>query len=408
MNVKIGFYSCMGGVPWGGSEVLWWNAAKLLQERNCKVTVNYKYWRNPPTQLLELEDKGASIWYRDQTIPPVWPLRVASRFMGLNGAFYKSTGNRIDKWLDKEKPDCVLVTVGYHPDRIAPAEACIKRKIPYAINVQCASYSTFIQENHIDDFRRMYTNAEKVFFVSNENREKGETNLAMKLDNAEIVDNPFSVPHDANPDWPDYGNQMHLACVGRIHFQSKGQDILVRVLEQEKWRKRAIRIWIYGKSQGNRRQLKEMVRQNDLQSRIKFGGFADDIEDLWSNYHGLILPSRYEGAALVVVEAMMCNRICITTDIGRNKELIDDGETGFLAPAATMELMDDALERAWRRRNEWREMGLDAGKRIRERYGIDPIEDYANRLQNLVASSESSTAQTSNVEGSPELANMPT
>lgn len=374
----------MAGVPWGGSEVLWHKAANLLMDREWEATVNYRWWRQTPNQLMSLKDRGATLWFREEPFPPTLARRVLSKFLPMPQTL--KTGDRVEKWLDTEKPDCVLVTVGYHPDRIVPANACIKRNIPYAINVQCASSTVFINENVVDEFRRMYTNAKKVFFVSKENQDKVEANIAMKLDNAEIVDNPYSVSRDANPDWPDYGHQFHLACVGRIHFQSKGQDLLVEVLSREKWKNRAIRIWFYGKSQGNRRQLKEMIRNAGLQAKLKFGGYSDDIEDLWANYHGLILPSRYEGAALVVVEAMMCNRICISTDMGRNAELMDEGETGFLAAAPTADLLDEALERAWRKRHEWREMGLLAGERIRTRYGLDPIEDYANRLEALTSS----------------------
>ena len=38
--MKFGFYSCMSGMPWGGSEVLWQRAARLLQmEEELEKTV---------------------------------------------------------------------------------------------------------------------------------------------------------------------------------------------------------------------------------------------------------------------------------------------------------------------------------------------------------------------------------
>ena len=39
------------------------------------------------------------------------------------------------------------------------------------------------------------------------------------------------------------------------------------------------------------------------------------------------------------------------------QELIDEGRTGFLAAAPTVELLDAALEAAWQRRERWEEMG---------------------------------------------------
>ena len=88
----------------------------------------------------------------------------------------------------------------------------------------------------------------------------------------------------------------------------------------------------------------------------------------------------------VVIETMLCNRIVITTDTGRNRELLRDGETGFIAHAANADLLDDALERAWQKREQWRELGKQAGKDIRENYTSNPIGDFTDHL---VAAAES-------------------
>ena len=89
-------------------------------------------------------------------------------------------------------------------------------------------------------------------------------------------------------------------------------------------------------------------------------------------------------AALVVVEAMLSNRMVIVTDTGRNSELIDDGKSGFIAKSSTVELLDDALERAWQQRKRWQEIGNLAGRHIRERFSLDPIGEFANRIESIV------------------------
>jgi glycosyltransferase involved in cell wall biosynthesis len=222
-----------------------------------------------------------------------------------------------------------------------------------------------------------------VFFVSDENRLKMQNNIALKLDNAEIVANPFNVNFDASPEWPPTDPDFRVALVGRVHFQSKGQDLIVDVMKQEKWRKRNIKIVFYGHDQGNMKQLLELIKMHELEDQLIFSGFSNDVEDIWRDNHALLLPSRYEGAPLVVIEAMLCNRIAITTDIGRNRELIDDNESGFIADGATINLLDDALERAWQKRDQWKQMGQLAGQHIRERYPQDPIRDFADKIYSL-------------------------
>lgn len=360
----------MSGMPWGGSEVLWQRTARLLQLGGHEVAVNFKWWPYKAPTLQHLEDHGATLWLRDKPPRP------------LMKRMFSSNGSK-KNWLDVEKPDAVLVTLGYHPDPVPIADQCLERSIPYAINIQCASNFFFIHGDRLEDYRRWYRNAEKVFFVSEENQRKLENNIAMKLENAQIIANPFNVSYDANPAWPTTEPEFRIALVGRVHFQSKGQDIVVDVMRQPKWKKRALKVVFYGHDQGNKRQLMELIKLHGLEKQLVFHGFSDSVESIWEENHALLLPSRYEGAPLVVIEAMLCNRIAITTDIGRNRELMDDNESGFVALGASVELLDEALERAWQKRQQWREMGQLAGQHIRERYSDDPVRDFAEDLKQI-------------------------
>ena len=372
--MKFGFYSCMSGMPWGGSEVLWYKAARRLQRQDHQVAVNFKWWPYKAFQLQDLEKHGAEIYLRNKPKKPLE--RITSVFGSRNGT--------PEGWLESTRPDAVLVTLGYHPDQIHVADACRKMGIPYAINIQCASSFFFIMAERTPDYRNWYQHAEKVFFVSEENQRKVENNLAIKLDNAEIVANPFGVPHDVTAPWPSTEPDFCVAVVGRVHFQSKGQDLVVDVLKQEKWRKRNLKVTFYGHDQGNKGQLEDLIKLNGLENQLSFGGFIKDVVDIWKANHALLLPSRYEGAPLVVIEAMLCNRFAITTNIGRNDELMDDNDSGFIAEGATVALVDDALERAWAKRDQWKQIGELAGKHIRDRYPKDPIADYAEKIQALI------------------------
>ncbi len=367
-------------MPWGGSEELWWRAARLLQEEGHEILVNYKWWPEKARQLVEIEQHGGSVWSRNEPVSFLESRKAAlKRLFSANGSS--------KSWLEQTQPEMVLVTLGYHPDQIPVADECLKHGIPYAINVQCASHFFFIHSDLLEKYRRWYQGAAKVFFVSEENQHKLETNIAAKLDNAEIVANPFNVDYESSPQWPDPEPTYRIACVGRIHFQSKGQDLIIDVMKQEKWRERKIEITFYGHDQGNQKQLVDLIEMHGLQHQLKLGGFKEKVEDIWAENHALLLPSRYEGAPLVVIEAMLCNRVSISTDIGRNRELIDEGETGFIADGAISRLLDETLEKAWAEREKWQDMGQLAGQHIRQRYPQDPIREFADRIKSIVPKS---------------------
>ena len=145
-----------------------------------------------------------------------------------------------------------------------------------------------------------------------------------------------------------------------------------------------MKVRFYGHDQGNKRQLEELIKLHGLENQLVYEGYKKDVAEIWEQNHALLLPSRYEGAPLVVIEAMLCNRMAIATDIGRNRELIDDNESGFIASGATIELLDECLERAWQKRNEWKKIGELAGEHIRQRYPADPVKEFKEKIERLV------------------------
>ena len=72
--------------------------------------------------------------------------------------------------------------------------------------------------------------------------------------------------------------------------------------------------------------------------------------------------SRAEGTPLALVEAMLCGRPAIVSDVGGNQEWVTEGQTGFVAEAPVIGPTRAALERAWSARQDWKAMGLQAHK----------------------------------------------
>jgi glycosyltransferase involved in cell wall biosynthesis len=379
--MRLGFHSTMCAIPWGGSEFLWSAAARTLQDRGHDIAVDFQWHERVPARLREIETHGGKIFWRYGLHPGLLG-KIRNRLP------HRIRYKRLDWWLDAFEPQFVLITAGYHTDDLSLAQACLRRGIPYALNVQCASTSHWITSYGLETFRTAYAHARRSFFLSRENVQLLETQLGMEIPRVEIVDNPLAFEVDAPLPWPNGDSVFTLACVGRVHFVSKGQDLVIEVLRQKKWRDRAIEVVFWGEDQGNRQQLESLIDRHGLAERARFGGFVSHPVEIWRNSHALLLPSRYEGLPIVTVEAMMCGRVPIVTRCGRNGELVDDDETGFVLPAATAELLDDALERAWARRHEWPTVGALAAERIRTRYSTDPVQRFVGQLEAVIHETE--------------------
>jgi len=370
--MRIAFFSTLLHHSWGGSEELWSRTAAALLERGHYVAFSTSCYGRTAAPLKQLVAAGAQPCFR-RKFRMGRSLRRALERMRLAQV-------RFGAWLLKTKPDLVVISLSWHLDDPLIADTCHRLGIPYVLVLQAASASHWVNPKNLRSLRAAYQHARQVYFVSDENLETLEVNLGLDLSHAEIADNPFAVRPDAAPAWPAPEPFWKLAMVGRIHFGSKSQDLVLRALRAPKWRDRPLKVVCWGGDDGNLDQLGHLIEAFGLQKQVSYGGFATDIESLWANHHGLLLPSRLEGNALALIEAMLCGRVPIVTNVGRAAELIDDGQSGFIAPAATVELIDQVLERAWQRRNDWREMGQRAARAIRQRHSLRPAEDFADRL----------------------------
>jgi glycosyltransferase involved in cell wall biosynthesis len=373
--MTFGFFSTMTGVPWGGSEQLWSRAALRLLERGHDVVVNYRQWPSLPSSLRRLQDNDASVTLRPHgtTWARVRALgRSALRRVGL-------APHRHRRWV--APADFVLVSSGWHQEDLSATRTCRALGVPYATLLHCASYHDWLGPAQADRVRAAYRHAEQSYFVSDENRDIIETMTATHFDPTAVVDNPINVNPDEPPPWSSTEN-WRLACVGRLHCRSKGQDLILKVLRRCRWRNRPVHVTFYGHNHNSEQRLRRLIRRYHLTGAVTLNGHAP-LRTIWRDNHALLLPSRYEGMPMATLEAMLWGRPAIVTDCGRNGTFVDDGETGFLLPAATTDLLDEAMERAWKRRHDWQSMGRLAAERVPERYGSHPVATFADELVQL-------------------------
>jgi hypothetical protein len=87
---------------------------------------------------------------------------------------------------------------------------------------------------------------------------------------------------------------------------------------------------------------------------------------------------------------MLCSRPAVVTDVGGNAELCVDGETGFVATAPAISLLEQTLERAWNYRHEWQRIGAAARIRAERLIPSDPIGDFCCEILECTPSKSNS------------------
>ena len=387
--MRLAIYSNMEGTPWGASEELWSQAARRLLGQGHRVFLNYKRWPELPAPLAELKQMGADLHLRSRSEKVLRNLRRSLKRRGL----FRS-------WLRRVRPDMVLISSAVHVGDVALAEDCRAAGVPYAILLHSLPPDTWYRDRYLPLYAAAFAGATRCFLVSRMLQELLEDRLARRLPQGCVVANPLDVQRDAPLPWPEDNGLWRLACVARCDPGVKGQDLILRVLGSPRWKQRPLRVSFWCVIDNHARHLMQLAKMHGVEQAVEFPGFADDVKDIWKTHHGLLLPSRHDGVPMSTVEALFCGRIAIVSRVGRNSEFVDDGETGFLLPAATESLLDHALQRAWQSRGRWQDMGRLAAQRMPQRFPRDPTGDFCRHLEDCLS-------VTSTGVGQPVLAKPP-
>lgn len=376
---------------WGGSEELWGGAAIELKKRGHYVYTGHTHsWKRRKLHLRwqELKSLGIEIGKIHVSKVDVLLIRISNRVsLPLAQTLQKFQNWRISRKIRKFKADLVVISQGATYDGLHPIrlpEICQQLGIPYLIICQKSSESEWPMDHSRQAFRNQFLGARRVYFVSEHNRRITSQQLAVTLENAEVVRNPFKVDTEVPLPWPAVAanGRFKLACVARFWPKDKGQDTLLNVLALEHWRTRPLEVHFFGEGPITI-GLQEMASFLNLKN-VFFHGFSTDVTSIWKENHALVLPSRAEGLALAQVEAMICGRPVIVADAGGASEIIEDGKTGFLANASTIQSLDEAMERAWRCRYDWEAIGLKAAESVSNYVTDEPCRSFANKIEKII------------------------
>jgi len=120
-----------------------------------------------------------------------------------------------------------------------------------------------------------------------------------------------------------------------------------------------------------RARIEARVADLGLGPRVHLAGFVDDIRGLLTGADVVVLPSRFEGLPLAVLEAMAVGRPIVATDVAGTNELVTDGETGLLVPPDDPSGLATAILRLLDDPDLARRLGENGRERVTERFGLD-------------------------------------
>ena len=374
-------------IDWGGSEELWARSVPHLGKMGYGVVVYKRYVNRSHPAFVELAGQGTIL--KDYRSSLGWGARLQNKIRKAAGLVYAELKQRppakggdpaFARNLDRFRPSLVVISQGINFDGLGYAYQCLQQGVPYIIISQKAVDFYWPDPGDREYMTKTLLQARKCLFVSKHNHRLTEEQFGVRLPNGEVVFNPVKLSREAIP-YPPTDKGYRLACVARLFLLDKGQDILLRILSEERWRDRPLSVSFIGTGE-DEQPLRAMTNLLGLKN-VHFTGQVSDMEAVWKDHHALILPSRSEGLALSVAEAMAAGRPVIVTNGGGNAEWVTEGITGFVGTADT-ETFGEAMERAWNNRDHWESIGRSACAFVARYVPAEPELEFANLLNKVV------------------------
>lgn len=360
---------------WGGSEELWARSVPHLHAAGVEIMLLKDRINQQHPRIAQLAANGVQLFELRQASITERILKKVQHGM-VSGPTVNWEHLNFQKQLELYRPHLVVIAQGINFDGLDFAELCLHRQVPYVIICQKAVEFYWPPAHLRQSMRQAFEGAKKVFFVSRQNQQLTEEQFGFRFSNACVMHNPVRFTPKALP-FPEQTEPVRLACIGRLFIIDKGQDILLRILSTDKWRSRPVQVSFIGTGP-DEEGLQQMARLLDL-NNVVFTGPAADMQTVWQTHHALVLPSRSEGAPLVVLEALAMGRPVIAAKAGGTPEYVQEGVNGFLAEA-NAEDFEAAMERAWQQRHHWKQMGEAAADLIKKQIQGCPEMEFANEI----------------------------
>ncbi|NOZ25650.1 MAG: glycosyltransferase [Nitrospirae bacterium] len=123
----------------------------------------------------------------------------------------------------------------------------------------------------------------------------------------------------------------------------------------------------------SRAELQRYAQRSGIADRVVFTGERSDVPAMLEEMDVFVMTSLYEGLSNAMMEAMLAGLPVVATDVGGNRELITDGENGFLCPPGDASSLAERILYLLDNGQEAARMGLSGRQRILTEFSAEKM-----------------------------------
>ncbi len=203
--------------------------------------------------------------------------------------------------------------------------------------------------------------------------------------------NRFTPAVDRDEAWKKLGlpGRYGIGIVGRIRPE-KGTDLFVEAMLRVLPKRPDFTAVIIGRAKPAEAdfelRLREQLAKAGLSERVVFRGEVPprELPQVLRSLSLLVASPRYEGFGMTPLEAMASGLAVVATDTGVFRQVIDEGETGYVVGIDQLEQLTNAVLRITEDPKHLHDMGRRAREVAVDRLSLDrEFEGYAAVYQRL-------------------------
>lgn len=241
--------------------------------------------------------------------------------------------------------------------------------------IDCIKYKFLIKSlwRHVDRFIAITDD------IASELKEAGiEEKKIIRIANS--VDINKFIPKNESK---EVRNTTQLLFIGRLTEQ-KGIDILLEAINRVIKKGGDVNVKIIGDGE-LRKQLEILSNQLGIYNYVKFEGIQENVMYWYLNSDILIIPSRYEGLPLVLLEGMACGVPIIASNIPAHREVLKDGITGIIFEKENIKQLSDKIEYLIQNPQVAKEIGKRGREMVISKYSLEKIsEKYIELFKSIM------------------------
>lgn len=219
--------------------------------------------------------------------------------------------------------------------------------------------------------------ADKIIAVSNDSKKDIMKCYNVPEEKIEVIYNGIDLNQykktDSNVARKKYGiDGRYILFVGRISRQ-KG---IIHLIDAVKYLPQDVKVVLCASSPDTEEIKMEMEEKVKLYPNIIWIDkmvTKEEIIELYSNAEVFVCPSIYEPFGIINLEAMACNTPVVASATGGIKEVVVDGETGFLVEPGNPEDLAEHIKKLLDDRGLAATFGANGRKRVEEMFSWESI-----------------------------------